>query len=62
MRAVWFVACVLWLLTDGVLCLPPSPPRKPVVMWHGMGMYDISFQFQVQFRGYRIIFPSLLMV
>ena len=34
MRTVWFVACVLWLLTDGVLCTPP----KPVVMWHGMGM------------------------
>lgn len=58
MRAVWFVACVLWLLTDGVLCTPP----KPVVMWHGMGIYDISFQFQFQLRGYRIIFPALLIV
>jgi hypothetical protein len=47
MRAIWFVACVLWLLTDGVLCTRP----KPVVMWHGMGMRDICFQFLFQLRG-----------
>ena len=58
MRAVWFVACVLWLLTDDVLCSPP----KPVVMWHGMGMYDVSFKFQFNLRGYLIIFRYLLIV
>jgi len=48
MGAVWFVTCVLLLITDGALCTPP----KPVVMWHGMGMHDISFSMQAAWLLY----------